>query len=255
MNLIPYKISGQISSVFPFPQAFYSGVWDVLIGIDGLGLELQFYYADSRAKNPDVLLPNAQAAYCVLRHVAHRTLQFNKLFEFVRVSDIVEGMPTIGIAGAPFKERAIKDALKYLVDSCLLIKICLPKNNCVTPLYGLNLYILLMLLEPSWKEAILSISDDDPEYEWAGKAKSAKSLRAQKTLSFLNNYLKEFKKLIYYFYETEEKEGTIKNIDSFCNELRKLLPSKETCYSHSTNLTEWMRNYRIIKRKPLVYDE
>ena len=180
-------------------------------------------------------MPNPQAAYCVLRHIIFRTLQFQKIVEFVRVKDIVRGIPTIGIAGAPFKDRVIKDALKYLSQEGILLKIRLPQSKAVTPMYGLNLFTLFFSLDILWKTAILDMSN---EYTQEGTAKSLKSLRAQKLLAILVSYLDEFKAVFKYI--TEKKEP-VYDVKIFCDQMVKSLPAS---YDRA-----WIENTLILNIK------
>lgn len=253
--IIPYRVSAEISGIVPFPFQFYEAVWDVLIGMDGLGLSLQFHFAvekekreklspkAKKKKEKDDPLPNPQAAYCVLRHVVFRTIQFRKIMEFVRVLEIMEGMPTIGIAGAPFQERAVKYALKYLVKIGALLKINLPKTKAVTAMYGLNLLDFLFFLDHYWKEAIKNLTNNyDYDAELGSMAKSIKALRAQKLLSVLIQYTKKFKPV---FNHIEKMKTPITNLGSFCKKVRTSCPDNQEHACFELDLIEGIRNARI----------
>ncbi len=228
MGAIPYKISSNISNILNLIPELYYAAWDVLVGMDGLGLCLHLWFPvsrESRAEKPspeDVPFPNEQAAYCVLRHVVFRTLHFNKIVEFVRVNDIINGIPRIGIAGAPFGERVIKHALKYLSEEGILLKINLPPSKAVTPIYGLNLPAFLFFLDVYWKLAIQERAYDDAGDDDECKARSVRSLRAQKLLDLLVPYLEKYQPLFKYM---DEQKSPITNLDDFCNQLKKRLPA------------------------------
>jgi hypothetical protein len=260
LGSIPYKVTSEISGTFPFPFQFYDAVWDVLIGMDGLALCLQFYFADleAQASEGHDPWPNRPPVYFIFKHIIFRTIQFRKIVEFIRIKEIIEGKPTIGIAGAPFKERTIEAALKYLVETDetdILLKINLPKNKVVTPMYGLNLPVFLSFLNVTWKQEIQKISDKYDE-ESKCNAKSAKSYRAQKILLALNEYLERYKPMFNfierYNYLKEIKgiknnKCTIENVESFCDELYNICQSGNNNFD-DYDLIEAIRNSRIRKK-------
>ena len=144
--------------------------------------------------------------------------EFNKVLEFVRVSDIIEGKAKFAISGAPFKDRAIKATLKYMTEAGILLKIRLPQSKAVTPMYGLNLPIFLGYLDETWK---LTIQDMADEYDEEGKAKSLKSLRAQKLLAILGPYLKEFRVI---FEHIGKQKSPITDVEAFSQGIEMICP-------------------------------
>jgi hypothetical protein len=212
--MIPYKVKDRISSVFPFPWQFFRMAQNVLLFADGLGLLVYYLITDkenSPIKPMKLPLPTPQTAYTILRHITMRTLPFQKLFEFVRVKDIINGMPTIGVAGAPMKNSTVKRGLSGLYRSGFLCNLKLPTSRTPTPMYALNLYHLLALLYQCWSNAIMDKTNDEDFNPLSNAA-----LKAYKLNSHLVEYLDNFKSVFNFLLDYED---TIKNVSIFIETL------------------------------------
>jgi hypothetical protein len=212
--MIPYKIKDRISAIFPFPWQFYRMAQNVLLLADGLGLLVHYLITDkenSPLKPERLPLPTPHTAYTILRHIALRTLPFQKIFEFVRVKDIINGMPTIGVPGAPLKDSTVKRGLSGLYRTGFLFKLKLPTSRTPTPMYAINFYHLLSLLYQCWSTAILDRTNDEDF-----NPLSLAAMKAYKLNTHLIEYLDNFKSLFDFLLNYED---TIKDVSVFIKKL------------------------------------
>jgi hypothetical protein len=99
-------------------------------------------------------------------------MQFDKVFEFVRLKDIIEGMPCIAIPGCG-RKATTKAVLAQLCRDNFLIKLHLVRNGkkIITPLYGLNLPLMLKLIDRLWTNQINMQEISKDQYEDRPKRK------------------------------------------------------------------------------------
>jgi hypothetical protein len=159
MSAIPYSIAKRISDQLGWPNKFYWSVFDVLINANTLG------FLANAGKEWWKFKP--ETIETVLRHIIYRTIQFDKMFEFVRMQDVIKGMPCNAIAGCGLSEATIKNVLGQLSRDNFLIKLCLAPNGkkIITPLYGLNLPRILELIDHLWANRIYTEGTSKDEYE------------------------------------------------------------------------------------------
>jgi hypothetical protein len=218
MSAIPYRLSQELSrNLFRFPFQVYRGLLDVLLSGDGLGLLTQYY---GEKCNPEYV--SNQASYFVLKHTILRTAPFCKIFEFIRIRDIKDGLPTIGIAGVPFRESTIKNTLRQLRDDQAIVKLKLPRSEAVTALYGLNVPVILEFLDVWWESAI---HDRDLDLDNTNVlTRSMWSRGTQNILKCLCEYFEHFKKEFKFL--TDQNSPIIK-FDEFLDELKSYVRPKE----------------------------
>jgi hypothetical protein len=214
MSAIPYRVSRDFArNNFNFPFQVYRALHDLMVAGDGIGFLSQYWHACNK-KDPEYTSSH-QAIFFSLRHVAFRTFQFHKVFEFIRINDIVEGMPTIGVAGAPCKESTVKHVLSELSHQHVLLKLYLPPSRAVTPLYGFNLPIGLKFLNVAWDEAMSCLDNSDDIVE----GKLTRSMAARRTKNILECLCEYFENFSGMFDFLKEQNQPIKDLAVFMQDL------------------------------------
>ena len=246
MSAIPYRLSQELSrKVFRFPFQVYRALHEVLISGDGIGLLTQFW---RQTCDEDPF--SVQAFFFVLKHISLRTLSFSKVFEFIRIRDIAEGLPTVGISGAPIKESTIKGTLKKLTKSRVIIKLQLPKSKAVTALYGLNLPVILTCLDVWWEEAIEERDLDLDNFD--ALTRSAWSRRTQKNLKCLSEYFGHFEETFKFL---TNQQLPITDFEDFVNRLKlSVAPEKELAYEDG-DIAQKLKTASRVRRKDLTPDK
>lgn len=159
---LPYKFSGEIGDTVRLDPAFCRWTLQVLSTGDLLSLMMFGLRALCCFKDDDKnfeRLISSLPAYFVLRHILYRTIQFNRPVEFVRVADIIHGLPTIVAFGCGQSERTVRNVLNGLSfpKSDVLVRIRLRPSVSQTSLYGLNLPVIFGVASKMWKEALAHV--------------------------------------------------------------------------------------------------
>lgn len=145
---------------------------DVLIGANALqfvlseNLEACLQHPNDKDKKVGRGHPTAShaAGYFVLHHIINRTLPFKKVFEFVSHGQVLEGIPQIAIAPAPYATNyPIKFALAYLSPPHSNFLIKLKFKNIVTPMYGLNWSGFMKVAVHNWYQALIELDRERRE--------------------------------------------------------------------------------------------
>lgn len=234
MAKIPYAKSDLLNSHMPFcgngiparggvrVHPVLAGALDVLLRYDGIGRSVQWIYGadydDKPTCRPGVLER-------VLVHVTKRTLPYCKALEFIRISEIMNGMPTLGIAGlkSPRTNRnPVTNALRFLHDNGLLVKLKLPQP-VQTPLYGLHLLNIISITYSTWLEELTERLKDGRFEDFLDSEPSMQFLSGFGLLVALLEVLKQYNDLFSYLLSTRKP---IKDLDALC---RKLSTMRTSC--------------------------
>lgn len=210
MSGIPYNIGKRISDQLGWPNKIYWTIFEVLINANGLGI-LSGQKEGWWSFKPETI-------ETVLRHIVYRTIQFDKMFEFVRRKDVIKGMPCIAIAGCGLSETMIKNILGQLWRDKILIKLRFVRDGkrIITPLYGLNMPLLFVAIEALWRKQIKAKNDSNKEYGLhPAKKPSNLMLRSRCQLRCCLEFLLEWKSAFDFLTNYSEP---ITNIDDFISE-------------------------------------
>jgi hypothetical protein len=90
-------------------------------------------------------------AAAILHHVLMRTLRFNKLFEHIRVREIMNGMQELSVAPVPLCDRQVRRSLDVLVERGFLVE--LKGDGGKAQFLGLNLPFIISRLRERWQGA------------------------------------------------------------------------------------------------------
>ena len=155
MSAIPYSISTHLSEKLEWPREFYQTAFEVFTIYSGFEFVFSSDGVPNNSRSRAVEPVTVQA---VLKHVVFRTLQFDKVFEFIRSGDMVKGNPSSAIPGIHLSESAIRRVLNGFSPpySDYLIKLRFMNKGkpIITSLLGLNLPGLLQLALVCWTNAL-----------------------------------------------------------------------------------------------------
>ncbi len=215
---LPYSITIDISNALKLPDEFYWYSLGVLTQCNGLLFVLK------GLKEAGVLKLTMPFTYLVLNHLLYRTLQFNKIFEFVPYPDIIKGRPDIALPGCPVSPRTIKTIMVDLspAKGDLLLKLYVTQNGhgLKTPLRGFNLPAFLQLVE-ACMYADINIRGADTDEDIKPSILMLKNLYLLEQLNdLLSHYEKTFNFLLKY-----KKPIVVEKLDKFVNQLKRHLPS------------------------------
>jgi len=242
MSAIPYRLSGDLTQVFNLPYQVYASLLGFLLAGDGLGFFIQFFCPESESGS---LSP--AVTYFVAKHICLRTLPFCKVCEFIRISDIINGLPTLGISGTPFKESSVKRILAQLTKEQVLVKLQLSRSKAVTPLYGLNVPILLQFLDVWWENAIRD--KDLSEKYLDGLTRSVWSRRNQNVLKSLCEYFKQFESIFELMFS---QKSVISNFNAFLCGLQKRHPKKTEIFIDGYEIINRLKIASRIRRNDII---
>ncbi|MCB2191788.1 MAG: hypothetical protein KQI62_09500 [Deltaproteobacteria bacterium] len=232
---LPYHLSRELASVFRLETKFCRFVFDVLIAGDLLLLALSELGKISALDKNDKRIFSNLSVYFVLRHIVYRTIQFARPLEFIRVADIINGLPTIGAFGCGVSERTVRPILKGLSPptSDFLIRVQFPRDVSVTPMYGLNLPGLLSLAAVTWDAAIAEVeitrsekyNADERDWKEEEAKLQPRSRLAKTTMKKLDKciaYIDYYKNC--YIHLSKQAEP-INDFDAFLKSIREKAPS------------------------------
>lgn len=232
---LPYHLAREMASVVRLEAKFCRFVFDVLIAGDLLSLALSILKKNKTFNKNDQRIFSNLPVYFVLRHIIYRTIQFHRPLEFIRVADIVTGLPTIGAFGCEISERTVRAILKGLSPptSDFLIRIQLSRDVSVTPMYGLNLPGFLELVAVMWEAAIQEVEDrrsgkyDTDERDWE-KEETKLQPRSRLTKATMTKLDKCIAYVDFYkncYAQLSKQTEPIPDFAAFIKGLRKNLPS------------------------------
>lgn len=215
MSKIPYFVSKHISDELKWPNEFYSILFKILTEYNGL------WFAMCKIRTEKIIKSNL--AYFIISHLIYRTLQFEKVFEFLKAREIIDGIPTSAIPEYGLSRSTVKRVLNWMSPPYFdfFIKLRFERNGkkIITPLYGLNVPDLLNLIQTFWLNSIdiKELEKDNPSMQ-----PSNMMLRGRCLLECCIKFANEYKN-VFDFLSKQKKP--IKNIESFLNQLRKHLPN------------------------------
>jgi len=163
---IPYKIADPLSAAFNWPNKFYWSLFDVLIRYDTQGIALGLCrLEDDISQGREKFTPISP--YFVFKHLIFRTIQFQKIFEFVKRKDVIEGFALSAVAGCNLSEATVKRVLtelsppygKYFVK----LRLIQNRQRIITPVFGLNLPAILQVIYSQWHRRSTQEQEDRPE--------------------------------------------------------------------------------------------
>ena len=162
----------------------------------------------------------------------------------------MNGLPTVGIPGAPIRESTIKGTLKRLTKSGVIIKLQLPRSKAVTPLYGLNVPVILACLDVWWEEAI---EERDPNLDNIDAlARSAWSRRTQNNLKCLSGYFEHCENAFNFL---SNQQSPITDFEQFVNDLKLHVSPWEELRWLNSDVVDKLKAASRVKRKDLMSDK
>jgi len=219
---IPYSVTTEISNALKLPKEIYWHAFNVLTQGNGLLFALNCF----RERKLNIPL-----AYFVLNHLVCRTLQFDKILEFVPYKDIIEGRPDIALPGCTVGLRTIEAIMAELSPKKgdFLLKLYVTQNGhvCKTPMRGFNLPGLFQLVE-AWVYGNIDKRDADRGANIKPSILMLKNLYLLENINdLLSHYEKAFNFLLKY-----KNPIVVENIDSFLKQWQKHLPTGRD-YQHA----------------------
>ena len=265
MSAIPYQQSQDVGNILNWDSLFYRVVHEVLITSNGLNVALNLF-----PKNTLCGI-RAESICTIMRHIILRTTQFNKVTEFVRIKDIIQGIPSNSIEGCHFSRKWVSTILSRL-NGNLLVKLRPSQNKIVTPLYGVDLPYFLWGVQALWQgeldcldsnkdytsqsiqisrlehEQLLFEDDEEGPHSESGdatptQAGSNLARRALRLLGFCVEYSNPYKHMFRFL--AEQVDEPIKDWKSFLGDLRQQCPSRDKITMDDARFKEKVRNCRI----------
>lgn len=233
MAAIPYSMAKHISDNLRWPNKFYWALQELLLKCNGLGFALFNNMCTEKGKpERSIASVKCESAYFVFHHIINRTLQFDKFAEFIRVKDIINGMPTNAIPASGLSERTIKQALNGLSQGDFLIKLKFKINGkkIITPLYGLNIPIFLRLIQIQWINSIDGGELDKDEYDPKPNRKASNAmLRGRALLACCTIFANEYEDVFKFLIEQGKSKNHIEDARAFTEQLKEHLPDISCC--------------------------
>lgn len=263
---MPYSVTNEIRDTLGWSEQLYQALWDILIVADGLGfllagLRIEHIMKESQKehwKRNSKRYPNrkrsretvvaSEKAYPVFNHIIRRTLPFYKPFEFVAVKQIMQGLPQLAISGCNLSESTIRRVMIWLSPphSDVFIKLNYRSNVIQTPIYGLNIPVLLNGLNEIWSNAIDDhiggkdyLSDKDLMSDTSCRIADIGNLMLKPCIKYCDHFSEAFDFMSSY----------TKNIDDiydFKSKLKRRFPNNS--YLHDEFMKEREKIRKKIKR-------
>lgn len=240
---LPYSIT-KISDNLKLPKELYWYAFNLLTQGNGL------FFALKGCQPVDGKF-NIMRAYMVLNHLLYRTLQFDKILEFVPYKDIMAGRPDIGLPGFSRSSSSIKRAFNELPDDLLFcLYVIKDGNQFKTPMRGFNLPGLMQLVE-AWMYAAIDVRDSDKD-AMQSNPDVKPSILMLKNLYLLEqlNGLLAYYKPVFDFFLKYRKSIEFENIDLFREQLKKHLPTVQDCQQAKENIIDakkYLKENRLRK--------
>ena len=228
MSSIPYPVIKPISAALGWPTEFYQTAFEVLTKHNGLG----FLTGDAVFTRIKPV-----TAYQVLKHLAYRTLPFNKICEFVRIRDVKEGKAALDVAGVSCSEPTVERILYSLSPprSNYLVKLRLPWHRAQTAIYGLNLPFILKSIDEAWQGAMDEAGKrkidhyESTDVEIPAKTNSHLADKGRLLLGHCIDFVLIYKKAFTFLLSQNGNLDKIEDVKSFTINLKNHLPSQKEC--------------------------
>jgi len=244
---LPYSIT-KISNSLKLPKEFYWHAFNVLTQGNGLAFALNCFKEEKIKSKLNIHL-----THLVLNHLLYRTLQYDKIMEFVPYNDIINGRPDIALPGCPVSSRTIKTIMAELSPkkSNFLFRLYVTKdgNRFKTPMRGFNLPGLMQLVE-AWMYAAIDVRDSDKD-AMQSNPDAKPSFLMLKNLYLLEqlNDLLAYYKPAFDFLLKYRKPIEFENVDLFREQLKKHLPTVQDCQQAKENIIEAKKHLKETKLK------
>ena len=227
MARIPYKPVGDpLNAAMPFHRysdqrsgvhPVLAAAFDVLVVHEGIHRIVTWIY-DFEDNPPPCRFEVLEQT---LMHIVKRTLVFGKVIEFVRINEILNGLPSLnisGLTGSKTNRHPVSNALKWLNDKTLLIKLRLPQP-IQTPLYGLHLPNVAALI-PFFQCEELKESLSVVRLKDLAKSRPAMPFLIGLGLSCaVREVLVQYRAAFDYLFQQKQ---SIKNLDNLCGKLKTM---------------------------------
>ena len=152
------------------------------------------------------------AVNCILHHIAERTLQHGKSFEFVSVKEIVEGVPGVCCPPALVSRYAVKRALQFMCPPNARLLIRLDFNHIRVPCYSINWPVVVPIIQKTMS-GLLAYKTNGVWYKTS--APSYFCLKTLDKLALCSEAFKRYKPGFTYL----EKQRTVSDVDAFIHGL------------------------------------